>query len=200
MTNTSPTLYCICWVTVLSMSKRLKSSIAVFVFEQLDLIFSLRVGNTCVTYDLEPVIILLFNVTCTLAFPNLLLSLVPSGCTVKLNGMLQALCSLNVVLMNVITSIVPEMLFILIWCRLWSSAFLKKCEVQSQRSIVALMKTFAAFVEKNTACSRNGKKSQKPELYNKYKDLRNSLCNQLKFAKQNFFSSLLDNESPSKRF
>ena len=44
------------------------------------------------------------------------------------------------------------------------------------------------------------KKSQKPELYKKYKHLRNSLCNQLKFAKQNFFSSLLDNESPSKRF
>ena len=35
MTNTSPTLYCICWVTVLRMSKRLKSAIAVFVFEQL---------------------------------------------------------------------------------------------------------------------------------------------------------------------
>ena len=31
--------YCICWVTVLSMSKRLKSAIAVFVFKQLDLIF-----------------------------------------------------------------------------------------------------------------------------------------------------------------
>ena len=39
MTNTSPTLYCICWVTVLGMSKRLKSAIAVFVFEQLDFIF-----------------------------------------------------------------------------------------------------------------------------------------------------------------
>ena len=37
-------------------------------------------------------------------------------------------------------------------------------------------------------------------MYNKYKHLRNSFCNQLKFAKQNFFSSLLDNESPSKRF
>ena len=39
MTNPSPTLYCICWVTVLSMSKRLKSAVAVFVFEQLNLIF-----------------------------------------------------------------------------------------------------------------------------------------------------------------
>ena len=33
MTNTSPTLYCICLVTVLSMLKMLKSAIAVFVFE-----------------------------------------------------------------------------------------------------------------------------------------------------------------------
>ena len=37
MTNTSPTLYCICWVTVLFMLQRLKSAIAVFVFEQLEL-------------------------------------------------------------------------------------------------------------------------------------------------------------------
>ena len=29
---------------------------------------------------------------------------------------------------------------------------------------------------------------------------RNTLCNQFKFAKQNFSSSLLDNKSPSKRF
>ena len=43
------------------------------------------------------------------------------------------------------------------------------------------------------------KKSQNPELYNKYKRLRNSLSNQLKYAKQNFFSSL-DHDSPSKRF
>ena len=39
MTNTSPTIYCICWVTILSMSERLKSAIAVFVFEQSDLTF-----------------------------------------------------------------------------------------------------------------------------------------------------------------
>ena len=39
MTNTSPTLYCICLVTVLSKLKRLKSAIAVFVFEQSDFIF-----------------------------------------------------------------------------------------------------------------------------------------------------------------
>ena len=39
MTNTSPTLYCICLVTVLSMLKRLKSAIAVFVCEQSDFIF-----------------------------------------------------------------------------------------------------------------------------------------------------------------
>ena len=44
------------------------------------------------------------------------------------------------------------------------------------------------------------KKSQKPDLYHKYKLLRNKLCNQLKYAKQNFFSSLLDNDSPGKRF
>ena len=37
--NISPTLYCICWVAVLGMSKKLKSAIAAFVFEQLDLIF-----------------------------------------------------------------------------------------------------------------------------------------------------------------
>ena len=46
----------------------------------------------------------------------------------------------------------------------------------------------------------NNNNNQKPELYNKYKHFRNSLCNQLKFAEQNFSSSLLDNESPSKRF
>ena len=39
MTNTSPTLYCICLVTVLSMLKRLKSAIAFFVLEQSDFIF-----------------------------------------------------------------------------------------------------------------------------------------------------------------
>ena len=39
MAHTSPTLYCICLVTVLSMLKRLKSAIAVSVFEQSDLIF-----------------------------------------------------------------------------------------------------------------------------------------------------------------
>ena len=39
MTNTSSTLYCICLVTVLNMLKRLKSAIAVFVFEQSDFIF-----------------------------------------------------------------------------------------------------------------------------------------------------------------
>ena len=39
MTNTSPTLYYICLVTVLSMLKRLKSAIAVFVFEQSGFIF-----------------------------------------------------------------------------------------------------------------------------------------------------------------
>ena len=39
MTNISPTLYFICLVTVLNMSKRLKSAIAVFVFEQSDFIF-----------------------------------------------------------------------------------------------------------------------------------------------------------------
>ena len=62
------------------------------------------------------------------------------------------------------------------------------------------MKTFAIFLEENTACLKNGKKSQDPELYSKYKGLRNSLSNQLKYAKQNFFSSFLDNDSPSKRF
>ena len=39
MTNTSPILYCICLVTVLSMLKRLKCAIAVFVSEQSDFIF-----------------------------------------------------------------------------------------------------------------------------------------------------------------
>ena len=39
MTNISPKLYCICLVTVLSMLKRLKSAITVFVFEQSDYIF-----------------------------------------------------------------------------------------------------------------------------------------------------------------
>ena len=39
MINTSPALYCTCFVTVLSMLKRLKSAIAVFVFEQSDFIF-----------------------------------------------------------------------------------------------------------------------------------------------------------------
>ena len=39
MTNTSPTLYCICLKTVVSMLKRLKSAIAVFIFEQSDFIF-----------------------------------------------------------------------------------------------------------------------------------------------------------------
>ena len=38
-TNTSPTLYCLSQVTVLSMLKRLKSAITVFVFEQSDFIF-----------------------------------------------------------------------------------------------------------------------------------------------------------------
>ena len=36
MTNTSPTVYCLCWVTALIMLQRLKSTVAVFVFEQLD--------------------------------------------------------------------------------------------------------------------------------------------------------------------
>ena len=39
MTNTSPALYCIRLVKVLSMLKRLKSAIAFFVFEQSDFIF-----------------------------------------------------------------------------------------------------------------------------------------------------------------
>ena len=39
MKNASPTLYCTCLVTVLSTLKRLKSAIAVFVFEQSDFIF-----------------------------------------------------------------------------------------------------------------------------------------------------------------
>ena len=39
VTNTSSTLYCIYLVTILSMLKRLKSAIAVFVFEQSDFIF-----------------------------------------------------------------------------------------------------------------------------------------------------------------
>ena len=39
MTNTSPTLYCLCLVTIFSMLKRLKSAIAAFVFEQSDFIF-----------------------------------------------------------------------------------------------------------------------------------------------------------------
>ena len=39
MTKTSPTLCYICLVTVLSMLKRLKSAIAVFVHEQSDIIF-----------------------------------------------------------------------------------------------------------------------------------------------------------------
>ena len=39
ITNTSPTLYCICLSAVLSMLKRLKSAVATFVFEQSDFIF-----------------------------------------------------------------------------------------------------------------------------------------------------------------
>ena len=47
--------YCVSWVTVLSMSKRLKSTIAVFVFKQLDLIFlcvsAIHVRRTiCIDY------------------------------------------------------------------------------------------------------------------------------------------------------
>ena len=47
---------------------------------------------------------------------------------------------------------------------------------------------------------RKWKKSQKSSDYTKYKVVRNKLTNRLKYAKHSFFASLLENESPSKRF
>ena len=47
---------------------------------------------------------------------------------------------------------------------------------------------------------RKWKKSQKSSDYSKYKVVRNKLTNRLKYAKHSFFASLLENESPSKRF
>ena len=43
-------------------------------------------------------------------------------------------------------------------------------------------------------------KSLKDSAYLKYKQIRNKLSNQIKYAKHNFFASLLDNASPGKRF
>ena len=51
ITNTSPSLYMMS--DILSVLKRLKSAIVVFVFGQLDPIFLCVGGNTCATYELK---------------------------------------------------------------------------------------------------------------------------------------------------
>ena len=55
MTNTSPTLYCICWVTVLSMSivEEVEARYCSLCIWTIGSYFPLRVGNTCATYDLQ---------------------------------------------------------------------------------------------------------------------------------------------------
>lgn len=56
------------------------------------------------------------------------------------------------------------------------------------------------LIKKKHAIFKKWKRTQKSDYYLRYKSIRNVLSNRLKSAKKSFFASLLDNESPSKRF
>ena len=52
------------------------------------------------------------------------------------------------------------------------------------------------LIKKKHRLFKQWKKSLKDSAYLKYKQIRNKLSNQIKYANHNFFASLLDNASP----